>query len=194
MSCTEGGPCLLGGFLPSGTGHGAGAVTLSPDGGQTWALASVPSGIGVLQGATCLTASECLAVGSTSTTVSDVVPALGQLLRSADGGHTWTAAAAPPVAGYGIACPSARLCALVGTKWTGEPAVGSGAVAQSRDGGATFKESSTAYVPFPLTAVECPTPVRCVAAGGATLARITLLPPATRRGAPQSGSAKSART
>jgi photosystem II stability/assembly factor-like uncharacterized protein len=194
MSCTEGGPCLIGGFVPSGTGHGTGAITLSPDGGQTWALASVPSGIGLLQGATCLSATECLAVGSTSTTVSDVVPALGQLLRSVDGGHTWAAAASPPVAGYGIACPSTRVCTLVGTKWTGSPAVGSGAVAQSRDGGATFKESTSAYVPFPLTAVDCPTAAHCVAVGGATVARITVVPPAARHDAPKSGTSASTRT
>jgi photosystem II stability/assembly factor-like uncharacterized protein len=194
MSCTEGGPCLIGGYVPTGTGHGTGAVALSADGGQSWALASVPSGTGLLQDAACLSASACLAVGSTSTTVSDVVPAPGQLLRSKDGGHTWAAAAAPPVAGYGIACPSARVCALVGTTWTGNPAVGSGAVAQSRDGGATFKESTSAYVPFPLTAVDCPTAARCVAVGGATLARISLLPPATRRGTPQSRTSGSART
>jgi photosystem II stability/assembly factor-like uncharacterized protein len=194
MSCTESGPCLIGGYLPTGAGHGAGAIALSPDGGQTWVPAAVPSGTGLLQDAACLSASECLAVGSTSTTVSDVVPALGQLLRSADGGHTWAVATAPPVAGYGIACPSARACAIVGTKWTGDPAVGRGAVAQSRDGGATFKESTSAYVPFPLTALDCPSAAGCVAVGGATLARITLLPPATRGSTSKGGTSGSART
>ena len=193
MSCALGGPCLIAGYVATGTGHGAGAIALSPDAGQTWTLGTVPGGIGLLQDATCLSASECLAVGSTSTTVSDVVPALGQLLRSSDAGHTWAVAPAPPVAGYGVACPSARVCAIVGATWTGNPAVGRGAVAQSRGAGVTFKESTSAYVPFPLTAVDCPTAARCVAVGGATLARITLLPPATRHGAPPSGTSGSPR-
>jgi photosystem II stability/assembly factor-like uncharacterized protein len=178
LSCPTDGPCLIGGYTATGTGHGQGAIALSPDGGQTWTPATVPAGIGLLQDATCLTVSVCLAAGSTSTTVSDVVPAHGQLLRSVDGGHTWAAATAPPVdAVYGIACPTARVCALVGANWTGNPTVATGAVAQSGDGGATFASSPSAYVPLTLVALDCPTAAHCVAAGGATVARITLVKP-----------------
>ena len=195
MSCTPAGPCLIGGYVPSGAGHGAGAIALSPDGGQTWSAASVPSGIGVLQAATCLSVMECLAVGSTSTTVSAVAPAHGQLLRSADGGHTWAPAAAPPVDdAYGIACPSARVCVMVGTRWVGAPAVGTGAVAQSGDGGTMFTLSTSAYTPTTLTALDCPTTRRCVAAGGATVARVTVVAPEPKRHAPQSRTSGPART
>ena len=45
-----------------------GAVALSTDGGNTWALAAVPAGVGLLQSAACLTALECVATGTTSTT------------------------------------------------------------------------------------------------------------------------------
>ena len=45
---------------------------------------------------------------------------------------------------------------MVGTKWVGFPAVGTGAVAQSVDGGLTFRTSSSAYVPITLTAALVP--------------------------------------
>jgi photosystem II stability/assembly factor-like uncharacterized protein len=179
LDCIAGGTCLVPGYVPTGSGHGAGAVALSTDGGQTWALASVPAGIGVLQSVACPTASECLAAGTTATTVSDVVPAKGELLSSDDGGHTWTPGHGPSAVDdvYGLACPSAEQCAMVGTKWIGFPAIALGAVAQSIDGGTTFKGSPMAYVPITLTAVTCPTALACVAVGGDTLARITLVQP-----------------
>ena len=121
LSCVAGGTCLDAGYVPTSNGHGQGAVAVSADGGQTWTAATVPSGFGVLHSATCMTVSLCLAVGTTSTTVSDVVPAKGELLCSADGGHTWAPATArPPVDDvYGLACPTAQLCAMAGTTWSG---------------------------------------------------------------------------
>jgi photosystem II stability/assembly factor-like uncharacterized protein len=214
LSCTDTGTCLVAGYVPTTVGHGQGAIALSADGGQTWALATVPASAGVLQSAICLTATTCLAAGTTGTTVSDVVPAQGEVLYSADGGHTWTTAppaasiaastsssttsttslattsstttspaqapATPPVLSvddvYGVACPSARVCALVGTRWKGQPPVATGAVAESRDGGTTFAAASAAYIPLALSALSCPTATNCIAVGGNTVARLTLLP------------------
>jgi len=193
LSCPANGPCLIAGYTPTSTGHGQGAIALSPDGGQTWALASVPTGAGLLQGATCPSTSLCLAGGSTSTTASDVVPAHGLLLRSVDGGHTWAVSTTPPVDDvYDISCPSAQVCAMVGTNWMGNPAVATGAVAQSRDGGSTFAGPSMAYVPLTLRALDCPHAVRCLAAGGATLARITLVKPVVHTGTRSSTTARTA--
>ena len=98
-----------------------------------------------------------------------------QLLDSTDGGHTWQPATTqPPVEDvFDIECPSAPVCAMVGTEWKGTPAVGTGAVAQSGDAGTTFQMSSAAYVPLTLTALSCPSATLCFAAGGDTLARIT---------------------
>jgi hypothetical protein len=204
LTCTPTGTCLVAGFAPAASGHGQGAVAISTDGGTTWAAATVPAGVGLLQSVTCASPTRCLAAGTTSTTVSDVVPAKGLLLASADGGHTWTAATAATAATasttatsgttatsaaatlpvddvFGLACPASTACVMVGTKWVGTPATGTGAVAESRDAGAAFTASSTAYTPLTLTAVDCPTAARCVAVGGDTVARITLPPPATTK-------------
>jgi hypothetical protein len=180
LSCSSGGgTCLVSGFTPTTSGHGQGGVAISTDGGMTWAAATVPAGVGLLESATCDSPTRCLAVGTTSTTISDVVPAKGLLLVSADGGHTWTDSPAPvPVDdAFAVDCPSATGCAMVGTKWVGTPAVGTGAVARSNNAGATFTASTTAYTPLTLTALACPSAVLCVAAGGDTVARITLTRP-----------------
>jgi photosystem II stability/assembly factor-like uncharacterized protein len=188
LTCVPGGLCVDAGYVPTSNGHGEGAIAVSGDGGQTWALASVPSGIGVLQSAACLSASVCIAAGSTTTTVSDIVPGKGELLRSVDAGHTWqTVTGSVPVDDvYGVACPSLTQCAIVGTKWVGFPAVGTGAVAESIDSGLTFRTSSTAYAPLTLTAVDCPSATRCIAVGGDTVARLTLLQPKRHPGSGKS--------
>ena len=137
----------------------------------------------MLQSTACISVLVCLAAGTTGTTVSDIVPAKGELLRSADGGHTWapSTAAVPVDDVYGLACPSPTQCAMVGTDWAGSPAVGTGAVAQSIDAGQSFQDSATAYVPLTLTAVACPSSAGCVAVGGDTVARLALLQPKRHR-------------
>jgi hypothetical protein len=183
LSCPPGAACLVTGFTATTGGHGQGAVGLSTDGGTTWTAAEVPAGTGLLQSVTCATATSCLAAGTTSSTLSAVVPAKGVLLSSDDGGHTWLAAIRAKSVDdvFALDCPSPVICAMVGTKWVGHPAVGTGAVAQSRDGGASFAASRTAYTPLPLTALACPTALHCVAVGGNTVARVTLVRPKTAR-------------
>ena len=178
LSCGAGGTCLVAGYVPTTSGHGQGAVALSPDAGQTWALTAVPGDTGILMSTACPSASTCLAGGTESTTVTAIVPDQGELLRSVDGGHTWTGVTGvPPVDDvYDMECPTTAVCAMVGTHWAGNPPVGTGAVAQSADGGATFEASPAAYVPITLRALSCPTPAGCVAVGGDTVARISLVP------------------
>jgi hypothetical protein len=185
LSCAPAGTCLVAGFTPTTAGHGQGALALSTNGGMTWVPATVPPGVGLLRSVACTSSTSCLAAGTTSTTVSDVVPAKGLLLDSSDGGMTWsTSPDAPSVDDvFGVACPTQTSCALVGTNWVGTPVIGTGAVAESRDAGATFTPSTTAYTPLTLTAVACPTAVACVAVGGDTVARISLPRPRRTRSA-----------
>lgn len=176
LSCTAAGTCLVAGNTPTSTGHGQGTVIISVDGGTTWTAADVPVNTGLLQDAWCASATKCLAVGTTSSTVSDVVPAKGALLLSNDGGHTWADdAALPPVDNiFGVACPSELVCVMVGTQWVQHTSVGVGGVAQSVDGGNEFKTSSTDYTPLSLTAIACPSIDNCIAVGGDTVARIVV--------------------
>ncbi len=176
LTCLPGATCLVAGYTPTSSGHGQGAIAISTDGGATWSPASVPTGVGLLQSVACLSSTTCLAGGTTSSTFSDVVPAKGLVLRSVDGGHTWTAApSTPPVDDvFALACPTPKTCAMVGTKWTGTPAVATGAVAESVTAGSVFTRSPTAYTPLTLTALDCPDAEHCIAAGANTLARLTL--------------------
>ena len=184
LTCISGGTCLVAGSVPAGNGHSQGAVAFSADSGQTWALSTTPPGTGVLRGTACPSPSVCVVAGSTSTTLSDVVAARGELLRSSDGGHSWKSSATPPVDDvHALSCPSAQQCAMVGGSWVGFPAVDVGAVARSTDGGASFSSAKTAYAPLALAAVTCPTTSHCVAVGGDTVVRITLAAPASRPGA-----------
>jgi photosystem II stability/assembly factor-like uncharacterized protein len=176
LTCVVGASCLITGFTTTTSGHGQGAIVISLDAGATWTAADVPAGTGLLQSAACATASFCLAAGTTSTTVSTIVPAKGALLVSHDAGQTWTRSAdAQPVDDiFGVDCPLPRVCAMVGANWAGRPAIGAGAVAQSTDGGRLFARSRSEYTPLALTALTCPTGRGCIAVGGDTLARITL--------------------
>jgi hypothetical protein len=190
LSCAAGAACLVTAYTATTAGHGQGAIAISTDGAATWTAATVPTGTGLVQGAVCATISSCLAVGTTSTTLSAIVPANGELLTSDDGGHTWVGAAAgqPVDDMYGIDCPGQSTCAVVGTDWVGTPPVGTGAVARSTDGGSTFTGSATEYTPLALTSLSCPTTQRCIAAGGDTVVRITLSPATARRHTPTGSS------
>ena len=181
------------GNTPTTTGHAQGAIVISTDYGATWAAATVPTGTGLIQAATCASSTQCIAVGTTSTTVSDVVPAQGAVLLSSDGGHTWTPTVVPPPVNdiFGIACPLASDCAIVGAQWVDGTSVGVGAVALSKDGGAFFVNSTTAYTPLTLTALSCPTPSGCIAVGGDTVARIRLATTAAPRASRSSSTSTS---
>ena len=179
LTCVAGGSCLVAGYVPTSNGHGAGAVALSADGGQTWSLATVPAGIGLLQSVACLTAAECLAAGTTNTTVSDVVPAKGELLAARTG--------ATPGRRRPARCPSTTSSASPARPPSSAPWWGHGGSAsrpsppgrspRASTAGVTFRISPTAYTPITLTALSCPTTTGCVAVGEDTVARLTLLKP-----------------
>jgi photosystem II stability/assembly factor-like uncharacterized protein len=183
LTCTVTGSCLVAGFSTTTTGHGQGAIAVSADGGHTWVTADVPAGSGLLHDVACPTASTCLAVGTGSTTLSDIDEAKGELLDSVDGGKKWARSpTTPPVDdSYGIACPVDGVCAMVGTRWVGSPPLATGAVALRKSHGRVFTEAKSAYIPLTLTALSCPTDAGCMAVGGDTLARITLPAPAPKR-------------
>ncbi len=184
-----GGTCIDAGYVPTSNSHGQGAVAVSADGGQTWALASVPSGLGVLQSTTCLSASVCLAAGTTGTTVSDVVPAKGELLRSERRRpHLDTSDRQRCRSMTCTAWPALRPsnAPWSGRSGIGFPAVDVGAVAQSTRCRPHVPSIADLVHPHDLDRGGLPVgDPGCIAVGGDTVARITLLHP-ERHAAPTS--------
>lgn len=181
LSCVTTVSCLVTGFTTTTAGHGQGSIVRTTDGGATWTTAHMPEGTGLLHDAVCATVSSCMAVGTTSSTVSAVLPARGSLLESDDGGLTWhRSATTQPIDDiYAIECATAQRCVAAGTRWIGKPAIGTGAVARSIDGTAHFTELRAEYIPLALTALACPTALHCIAVGNDTVARIAFPAPPT---------------
>jgi photosystem II stability/assembly factor-like uncharacterized protein len=177
LSCPGSQSCLVAGYVPSGPGHGAGAVDTTLDGGATWQPATVPAGLGLLHDVACADALTCVAGGTLSTTDTGLAPAKSALLTSTDGGRTFGAPRSPASIDdvFGVACQAARRCVAVGTVWapTNPPTPAAGTVT-SADSGTTWRATRSRFVPLGLDAVDCPTAGRCVAVGGDLVAVLTL--------------------
>jgi hypothetical protein len=176
IDCAVPSVCEVAGYLPSTPGHGTGAIATTSNGGASWSLATVPSGIGLLHAVTCSANDACLAVGTTSTTASDV--ALGHaLVLSTDDRLNWVLEHEPSSIDdiFGASCDDEYACAVVGTVWVPSapptPTVG---IATTTSGGFSWTKPTTLYLPTGLDAVDCLSPTTCLAAGGNVLARITL--------------------
>ena len=180
--CPDTETCMTAGYVPGLPGRGTGAIAVTDDGGTTWAAATVPAGVGLLHSIACASTLYCLAVGTTSTTLTDVAEGHGEMLATTDGGNAWTAVTAPAGVddAFGIACPSMSNCAAVGTEWTSANSP-VGGVVTTTDAGGTWRAPASRYVPAGLDAVDCPTTTSCVAAGNDVLARVVLPAPKRRR-------------
>ncbi len=182
--------CLAAGYAPLGPGKGGGVIATSTTAGSTWSSVSLPTGVGLLRSIACA-GTRCLAAGTSSTATTGYVPGAGQLLTSMDGGTTWAIASGWTSGedAYGIACPSAQVCVVVGTSWVGKTQpVPRGGIVSTLDGGAQWRTAKLRYVPVGVFAVACPVLNHCVAAGGNVLTRISLPlkpPPKKPRRAPR---------
>lgn len=101
---------------PSGCaqlGSSSSAIALTSDGGNTWTMASAPSGSGELYDVSCPSATACVAVGA----ASQAGPAL---LYSTNGGSSWSFGSvngkgSASNAAQSVSCPSATECVAVGS-------------------------------------------------------------------------------
>ena len=176
LSCPSTLVCLVAGYVPTGPGHGSGAIATTADQGATWGAATLPAGVGLLRGVTCA-GTTCLAAGTTSTATTGFVPGTGQLLTSTDGGATWqlTTTSVTSDDAFAASCPNAKTCVVVGTDWKGstQPIPTAGIVA-TLDGGTRWRSASLRYVPVGMASLSCPAVDLCIAAGGNVFVHISL--------------------
>jgi len=184
ITCPTTQSCMVAGYTSPTAGKGAGTLATTSDGGSNWTLSVIPQGIGLLHGVSCSTTQQCVAVGTMSTTATDVALGKGVILRSQDGGQTWTTVATPPGIddAFAVSCPTPKLCAAVGTVWTPtNPPTPIGGVVTSNDGGMSWVTPHALYLPVGLVSVDCARARSCVAVGNDSSVRIELPPPARPR-------------
>lgn len=176
LSCEGTQQCLVAGYTPSTPGQGSGALASSTDGGATWTSVTLPPGVGLLHGVDC-DREACVAVGTTATNATVVVPGKGVILDSVDGGTTWTAEPHSTAVddAFGVSCTARRVCVIVGTVWIPvSPPTPVGSVITSDDGGTTWRPAKLHYLPQNVLAVDCASAATCVAAGTNVLAHVAL--------------------
>ena len=154
ISCHSTTHCVaVGAEGTSPTGSLAAVSTAS--GGAAWTAGTIttPSGTtGSLDGVSCSSTTDCIAVGSTRTSTTST----GVAYSTTDGGSTWTKETLPTGVPQLIAvtCPSTTDCV----------AVGPDLVVTTTDGGASWTLHALT-LSATLDAVSCPSTADCVAVG-----------------------------
>jgi photosystem II stability/assembly factor-like uncharacterized protein len=152
---------------PPGPAGGTGWL-VTHDGGAKWTSVDVPLGIAELSDVSCVTSSECTAVGGTAGPKDE-----GVIVATSDGGSKWVVSAYVPglQSLTSVSCPSAAVCVAVGTlNWgTGH------LIAYTDDGGSDWATVAPPSGVTSLLAVSCPTPTVCEALGRRSSGKSELL-------------------
>ncbi|HSR84056.1 MAG TPA: hypothetical protein VLM11_07735 [Streptosporangiaceae bacterium] len=162
--------------LPVGQQYYAGVTFLrTTDGGRHFATSAF-SAQESMQALSCPTATDCVAVGVSSSDVGGTASASATsfVAATADGGATWRQGALPH--GFGLStfpqvtCPDAGHCFVLGTS---NPRTGYSDIAMSADGGRTWiARPLPAALPQPfLSQISCPTSSTCYASGTEAVAQ-----------------------
>src|SRR5439155_55450 len=144
---------------------GQGTVLASLDGGRSWTLGStgmpavIYDGVPAVESVSCPAPTFCLAVASETTTSA------ARLLRSTDGGRTWSLTALGVIThgtAIAVTCATPQACVIVGRPYQ---------VVTTTDGGTTWNPPlNFAFMGETLYDVACADPTLCVAVGGTILA------------------------
>jgi photosystem II stability/assembly factor-like uncharacterized protein len=143
------------------------AVITSQDSGKTWKATAAPGYKGPVSGVSCATLARCIAVGYLGSGLTNA----GVAAFSTDFGKSWHVAPRTNIHGdlESVICPTATACTA--TRFSdGEvpgPA-GSLGFSISKDGGATWSQSSVPLGIAELQEVACVTTEICTAVGGVT--------------------------
>lgn len=137
---------------------GQGAILTSVDGGSSWMMQPPPTPKTTLLGVTCPSVTICLSVGAAVNPTAG--PYAGQILRSTDGGTTWSVQTLPvgTLAMAGVACPTATRRIAVG-----------GGMLTSGDGGQSWQIATVPDGTGVLRSISCATSLVCVALGANAL-------------------------
>jgi hypothetical protein len=134
---------------------GSGAAALfSTDGGSTWSVGTLPSGVGdwSLSSVSCASTGVCVAASDAA-----------QVLYSTDGGSTWSVGTLPSGVGdwslSSVSCASTGVCVTVGLTGSGVAAL------YSTDGGSTWSVGTLPSGVSDLSSVSCASTSDCVAVG-----------------------------
>ncbi len=192
MACTDARHCWATTISPVDVGHVGGAVAATADGGVTWALQTVPSGTGALEGIDCTAPVSagtstsapgsatahvgCTAVGTTATATGAPRTGQGLVLTTASGGATWAQASvtATSAALLDVSC-GAGPCVAVGTTVAGAPQAGLVVLSGSGGAGSSgWRRAAVAGVLLPLTGVSCRSLASCVVVGESVSAHLTV--------------------
>ena len=153
LSCPAATTCVAVGT--PGTVHGQMPVLVTTDAGLTWTPKPVP-GLGTPVDVACSSATSCVLLAHSNDARRTVVA-----VTTSDLGDSYQQRDLAPVAlGYGaLDCAGSR-CYAVGNRkdWRG-------AVAQSYDGGATWREQAVPADAYHLVDVSCGTPRSCAVSG-----------------------------
>ncbi len=156
ISCTDDRTCWVTGRSPIDADHVKGVVAVSADGGTTWALEVVPTGLGSLNDVSCLpgptTGSGALPTPSGPITAPPITaPPI-----------TITTTAPAPIIGV-----AGARCVVVGTSATvlNSARAGHGVLLTTDNGGATWSTRPVPETAAALTGISCTRLATCVAVG-----------------------------
>ena len=104
-ACSPEGTCVSAGS----DSYGAGVTEVSLDGGSTWSVPSIVTGVGTFKGASCLAGSTCMLWGTSKSGTA-------MLLLSSKPAVGWSAMPVPAHVNsiVGMACENVLTCALIG--------------------------------------------------------------------------------
>jgi hypothetical protein len=142
FSCPASRDCAVGALVgatsrPDAFIHPTAVVLTTRNGGLTWALHRLPASAGLVRGLDCLTLETCVAETwtPTATRIGTMLPNVGagrlfptELYVTHDDGASWRPVHLPRVPAGDVysfdalACPTASLCVLIGTRSHVEPA------------------------------------------------------------------------
>jgi len=153
ISCSDEHHCMAVGLAGA-----AGGVVSTADGGATWTLDPDPTGAAAVTAVECPSKRRCMVLATDGMSYWASV--------STNNGATWVRAGTLPAglsAPSEISCPSPLLCLVAGYTPTG-PGRGSGLIAGTSDGGATWNTATLPPGVGVLRSVTCSS-LTCLAAG-----------------------------